>query len=416
MSPAPIVNEIIAAHANRATVAVGDMVIVAVDRVYIQDGNSPTLAQLFHDYDLTCTLPTDRVGFFFDHSVIVPESRMADRLREAEQFAEAIGARVFGRGSGISHVVALEQGWFRPGDIVLGADSHTCTGGAVQCLALGMGATDIAAAMVTGTTWLRVPQTVWLCPQGVPHPATRPKDIVLHILRSFGQENFLYRSVEWCGDWVSSLPLDATATLASMAVELGAKCTFLPDGPGRPPGMRTITPPIGAASVLTIDLDGLSPAVALPHSPSNVVSLEQAAGQKIDYVFIGSCTNSRLDDIAEVAQLLARRTIARGVHCILTPGSKAVYLEALRAGYLEALISAGVLVTPPGCGPCVGTQGSIPADGERVFSTMNRNFMGRMGNPKSEIYLGSPLVAAHVALLGHIPSPSELIVNAKNAL
>ncbi|MEZ0090324.1 aconitase/3-isopropylmalate dehydratase large subunit family protein [Streptacidiphilus sp. EB129] len=403
----PLVGQIIAAHGGGAAAA-GELVSVEVDRIYLQDGNSPTVARLFAEYGVDRVADPDRVAFVFDHSVIVPDRDMADRVREATAFAKRIGARIYPRGAGISHVIALEEGWYQPGSIVLGSDSHTCTGGAVQSLALGMGASDIAAAMVTGQTWLKVPETVWLRVHGQGHPALRPKDVVLEVLRVFGQRPFLYKSVEWTGDWAASLSLDSAASVASMGVELGAKCVFLPDAPGRGDGLVPIRPPAGAA-VLELSIEGLRPRIAMPHSPRNSVDIDLAAGERIDYVFLGSCTNGRLEDIAEAARIVRDRSVHPDVHFLVTPGSSRVYAEALRLGYLETLTRAGALVTPAGCGACVGTQGTVPAAGERVLSTMNRNFRGRMGNPDADIYLSSPLVAASAALIGRIPSADELV-------
>lgn len=406
----PLAEQVIRGHAqprsrHAADVRPGDLVSVDVDFLYVQDGNSPTIAQLYAEYGFTGLSDPDRVAFVFDHSTLVAEANMADRMREALQFARRLGARVVPRGEGISHVVAMENGWFRPGSLVLGSDSHTCTGGAVQSLALGMGASDITAAMVTGRTWLRVPETVHLHVTGTPHPASRPKDVMLEVLGRFGQSPFLYKSVEWFGPWVEGLSAESAASVASMGVEMGAKCVFLPSATE---GAVPIQPG-PEATVLKLSVEDLQPRIALPHAPSKTAPLAEVAGQPIDYVFLGSCTNSRLEDIAEAARVVRGRSIHPDVHFVVTPGSKRIYLAASSAGYLDQLTEAGALVTPPGCGSCVGTQGTVPASGERVLSTMNRNFQGRMGNPRAEILLSSPLVAAHTALLGHLPRPEELV-------
>lgn len=404
-----LVEDIIAAHAGRGDVQPGELVTAKVDRVYLQDGNSPTIRQLFKAYGFDSVFDPERVAIFFDHSVIAPDKHIANRLKEAHEFAERLGVRVFRAGTGISHVVALEIGWFEPGTIVVGSDSHTCTGGATQCLALGMGASDAAAAMVTGETWLRVPETLWLEVVGEPNRFTTAKDVVLHVLASLGQERFLYKSVEWAGGWAERLTFDSAATLANLGVELGAKATFLPPGRERPAAMRPIElPPSGDPRRIAVDITELPPMVALPNSPSNAVPLDECHGQKIDYVFVGSCTNSRLQDMAETARVLANGPVHPDVYCLVTPGSQKVYLEALERGYVEVLTRAGAIVTPPGCSACLGTQGSIPASGDRVLSTMNRNFLGRMGNPEAAIFLASPIVAAHAALRGEIPRLADL--------
>jgi 3-isopropylmalate/(R)-2-methylmalate dehydratase large subunit len=399
---------IIAGHAGLEDVAPGQLVTAEVDRVTIQDGNTPTIRRLFRENGFDRVFDPERIAVFFDHSVLTPEAAMADRLSEAAEFAEAFGLRVYGRGEGISHVLAVEEGWFEAGSLVVGADSHTCTGGVVQCLALGMGASDVVYAMVTGRTWLRVPETVWVWVSGTPGPAAGAKDVMLFALATFGQRPFLYRSIEWAGPWLDALAPDAAATVANLGVELGAKCSFLPPGPGRD-GLEPIEIPADAdGGLLELDVEGLPPFVARPHSPLCGVPLDECAGQEIDYVFVGSCASSRFDDLVEVAAVLADAHVDPRVHLVVTPGSRRVYLQALEAGLVETLVRAGALITPPGCGACVGTQGSIPASGQRVLTTMNRNFRGRMGNPKASIWLASPLVAAHTAILGRIPSTADL--------
>ncbi|KOX14235.1 aconitase/3-isopropylmalate dehydratase large subunit family protein [Nocardiopsis sp. NRRL B-16309] len=403
----PLVNRIIAEHAGRESVETGELLFADVDRVYVQDGNSPTIARLYREHGLDSVFDPDRVAFVFDHSVLVPNRDMADRIGEAERFARNLGVRVYGRGAGISHLVAMEEGWFVPGDLVLGSDSHTCVGGARQSLALGMGATDIAAAMATGRTWLKVPETVWLRVSGTPHPALRPKDVLLEVLRRFGSETFLYRSVQWTGSWAESLSEDSAGSVASMGVEMGAKCVFLPPRPRSSEGLRS-TEAGTDDLVYDLDVSELMPMVALPHSPSDTVPVDRLAGKRVDYVFIGTCTNGRLEDIAEAARVVRGREIDPTVHFVVTPGSRDTYLDAVAAGHVDTLVRAGALVTPPGCGACVGTQGSVPETGSTVLTTMNRNFKGRMGNGGADIYLSSPLVAASAALVGHFPDGEEL--------
>lgn len=406
---APLVERIIASRSGREGVRPGQIVTARVDRIYVQDGNSPTIAKIFQKHGFTRVFDPSRVGVFFDHSVLAPNADIADRLREAEAFCERLGVQVFRAGEGISHVVAQEAGWFAPGTIVVGSDSHTCTGGVLQCLALGMGASDVAAAMVSGETWLRVPETVRIDVRGNPGRHTGAKDVMLHLLAKQGQDPFLYRSVEWAGPWVDGLSSDSAATIANMAVELGAKCTFLPPGAGRREGLVPLdTDPDRLALRIDLDVEGLPPFVARPHAPSNSAPIGETAGQKVDMIFVGSCTNSRIEDIAVVARVLEGQAVKSGVSLVVTPGSKGVYLEALKLGYIEIITRAGGLVTPPGCGSCLGTQGPVPASGDRVLSTMNRNFLGRMGNPRSEIFLSSPVVAAHAAILGRVPSEGEL--------
>lgn len=401
----PLAGQIVSAHlaGGRGPVEPGQLVTVRPDHVYVQDGNAPTIAKLYADHGFTSVFDPDRVSFVFDHSVLVADVDMADRMKEAEAFAARLGVDVQARGQGISHVIAAELGWFRPGSLVLGSDSHTCAGGAFGAMGLGMGASDITAAMVTGTAWLRVPETVVVDVTGTPGPATRPRDVLLSLLTARGQEPFLYRSVEFAGEWARSLSDDSSASLASLGVELGAKCVFVPDAAGAVPAGTA-----GDVEHVTFDITGLEPVVSLPHLPANTTGLAAAAGTPIDYVFVGSCTNSRLEDLELIARTVAGRRVKQGVQFVVTPGSLKVYMEAMAAGYIETLLGAGAVVTPPGCGTCVGTQGPLPARGDKVLSTMNRNFRGRMGNPEAEIYLASPAVAAVTALLGAIPTVEEL--------
>jgi 3-isopropylmalate/(R)-2-methylmalate dehydratase large subunit len=347
---------------------------------------------------------------FFDHGVLSPTEAMSDRIREAEAFAGEFELRLYRAGRGVSHVVALEEGIYEPGAIVVGADSHTCTGGVVQCLALGMGASDIVASMITGQTWLRVPETVWIDVIGKPSDAARAKDVALYALSRFGQGPFLYKSLQWHGEWFREIGLDGAATIANMGVEIGCKCCFLPGNRDRQ-DLSDLSPSSDeGGQVLELDVDGLPPMVARPHDPGDAVPLDECAGQPIDYVFIGSCTNGRVDDLAEAAAIFRDRAVARNVHCVVTPGSLNVYREALSSGVIDRLVAAGAIVTPPGCGACVGTQGTVPASGDRVLSTSARNFRGRMGSRTARIWLSSPAVAASTALLGHIPNPEEMLL------
>ncbi|MEL0638553.1 aconitase/3-isopropylmalate dehydratase large subunit family protein [Marinomonas sp. TI.3.20] len=404
---APLVNQIIASHSEGQSVRAGELVTVDVDRVYVQDGNSPTIASLFDKYNFNSVFSKERVGFFFDHSVLVPNSIMSDRLVEARAFANKLGIQVFEQGEGISHVLAIENKWFRPNNIVLGADSHTCTGGAVQALALGMGASDVAAAMVTGKTWLKVPDTVWITTKGKSNKHVRSRDLVFHLLSKYGQSPFLYKSIEWSGEWIEDLSMDAACSLASLGVELGAKCMFLPPNKESEDDMSLIEV-LDSDKEIVVNMEEIEPVISMPHNPKNVVPLGQAAGTKIDYVFVGSCTNSRLEDLADVAKVLKNNKVHSQVHFIISPGSKDIYIKALEKGYIKCFIESGAIVSPPGCGSCVGTQGTIPASGMNVLSTMNRNFKGRMGNPDAFIHLSTPIIAAKAATLGRIPTLLEL--------
>jgi len=404
----PLADRIIAEHAGRSSVVPGEIHEVDIDRLYIQDGNSPTIARIFAEQGFDRVFDPDRIGVFFDHSVLPPNISMADRIQEAERFCESFGFVRFAPGAGISHLVALEQGWFEPGTIVLGSDSHTCTGGVTQCLALGMGATDIAAAMVTGQTWLLVPESVCLEIRGTPSAVSGPKDLLLALLATYSSDRFLYRSIEWTGDWITNLSRDGATTLANMAVEMGAKCAFLPPRKGA----EDLTPidagGDGYVEHLVFDAESLPPYVARPHSPSSAVPIGECSGLRVDQVFVGSCTNGKFDDIEQVSAILKGQQIHPKTSLVVTPASRDIFLRCLEAGYVETIMRAGGLFTPAGCGSCLGTQGPIPATGSRVLTTMNRNFQGRMGNRDAEIFLSSPMVAAWTAIKGEIPTLEDL--------
>jgi 3-isopropylmalate/(R)-2-methylmalate dehydratase large subunit len=399
--------EIIARKGKLARVNAGDIVEIDVDRIYIQDGNAPTVARLFAEHGFDRVFDAGRIGIFIDHAVLAPDLLMRNRIKEAERFAQQFGLRFFPGGTGISHLVAFEEGWFAEGTVVIGADSHTCTGGAAGALAFGLGASDVVAALVTGRTWLRVPEVIEAHVVGRPIDYIRPRDVAYRVLAAHGQTPFLGRSLVWSGAWIEELDAEDAAGLANLTVELGAFCCRLArSGRARSTG----------ASRVVIDVEGIEPTVSRPPSPDRAISLSEAAGVRVDEVFIGSCASSRFKDISVAASIVAGRRVAPGVQCVVTPGTHRVYAKAMDAGCIKELASAGVLVTPPGCGSCVGTQGPIPASGSTVISTMNRNFKGRMGNPDAEIWLASPAVAAASAVIGRIPTVAELesLLNAKS--
>lgn len=399
--------DIIAKHTRSDSVKVGDIVTVAVDRVYIQDGNAPTIRRLFQENQLNSIFNKDKIAVFFDHSVLPPTIAMADRLKEAKEFCLSHELRLFNQAEGISHLVAIEQGWFEPGGLVVATDSHTCTGGVMQSLALGMGASDVVAAMVTGKTWLKVPETVWIQVKGIPSKHATAKDVILFALSLFKDDTFLYKSIEWCGQWCDQLSFDQASTIANMGVEMGAKCVFMPPWKNAPERMKKIVPG-REGKIYELAIDGLTPFVAKPNSPYQGVPLAECAGEKINYVYVGSCANSRIEDLQVVANILKHQTVHPKTTLIVTPGSKKIYLEAMQLGYIETIMNSGGIVTPPGCGSCVGTQGPIPATGDKILSTMNRNFLGRMGNAAASIWLSSPLVAACTAIKGEIPRLEDL--------
>lgn len=400
----PLVIQIIKSHTLKNTdFNVNDLVTVKIDHIYIQDGNSPTLTSLCKHFKITKVFDPTKISFFFDHSVLSINPQISLLMKESLLFARQLKANIFSRGEGISHLLALEKNIFKPMHIVLGSDSHTCTGGVYQCLSLGMGISDILSAIITGYIWLKIPETINIHILGLPHVSFRSKDFVLYLLKIFSPNDFLYKSIEITGPWIQQLSVQALTTITNMAVELGAKCLFVPyKGPLRE-NMNKYKIAYNEAQTITVNISGLIPQIALPHNPVNVVDINQLAGLPIDYVFLGSCTNSQLEDLKEIAMVLQNKVIHTNIHCIITPGTKNIYLQAIHKGYIQIMIKAGAIITPPGCGPCIGTQGSIPADNDNILTTMNRNYLGRMGNAKANIYLSSPLIAIHTACLGMIP-------------
>jgi 3-isopropylmalate/(R)-2-methylmalate dehydratase large subunit len=320
---------------------------------------------------------------------------------------------------GIEHVLLPERGLVVPGDLVVGADSHTCTYGALGAFATGMGSTDVAVAMATGQTWMRVPETIQVVAHGALQPWVGGKDLILHTIGQIGVGGALYQALEFAGPAVEALSMDGRLTMANMAIEAGAKAGLFAvdgatldyvDGRATRP-YRVFQPDADAtyARIIEIDASQLEPQVAFPHLPENVRPVSQAGEVPVDQAVIGSCTNGRLEDLRIAAEVLRGRRVHSTVRCIVIPGSQQVYLEALREGLVETFIEAGAAVSTPTCGPCLGGHMGVLAAGERAVSTTNRNFRGRMGHPASEVYLAGPAVAAASAVAGRIAGPEEVL-------
>ncbi len=402
-----LVKKIIKLHSKKKKINIGDFVKVNVDHIYIQDGNSHTIANIFKKYNFKKVFNNKKISFFFDHSVLSINKKISLQIKKSLNFALKIKANIYNRGEGISHILALEKKIFTPNNIVLGSDSHTCTGGVIQCLSLGMGLSDIIYSMITGKIWIKVPDTINIKIIGIPKPIIKSKDIILYILKKYGQKIFLYKSIEINGSWIKKLSMDSSITIANMAVELGAKCIFLPKNKNINIKLNSTTNNNSKNNII-INIKNLEPQISMPHYTNNVTNLSNISGIKINYVFIGSCSNSSLEDIKDISNILKNRKINKKVLCIISPGSKKIYLKAIKKKYIEIIIKSGAIISPPGCGPCVGTQGAIPANKDKIITTMNRNFKGRMGNPKCSIYISSPLIAIYSACLGRIPYIRDL--------
>jgi 3-isopropylmalate/(R)-2-methylmalate dehydratase large subunit len=337
------------------------------------------------------------------------------------EFSRDYDVKLYDIGCGVCHQVIPESGQILPGDLVLGADSHTCTYGALGAFACGVGSTDLAIALATGKNWFKVPQTLKIVIKGRLPKGISAKDIILHIIGDVGSGGATYKALEFYGETIDKLDMDGRFTICNMVVEMGAKVGFMPQDKftmlwlkSRTPKTKRIKPVMadrGAQynKVLEYDISKLKPQVSCPHSVDNVVSVDRLKGTKINQAFLGTCTNGRLQDLKIAAKILKAKKVAEGVKFIVAAASRAIFLEALHLGIIDIFIKAGAAVITPGCGPCVGTHCGVPADGEVVISSANRNFKGRMGNPNAFIYLASPATVSASAIKGRISDPREYL-------
>lgn len=364
----------------------------------------------------------DRIAMVMDHISPAQTAKTAADHQLCREFARKHGIRnFFDVNAGIAHIVLMENGLIKPGQLVIGTDSHSTIYGALGAFGTGVGFSEITAAWVTGKLWMKVPHSIRVAVNGELPPGVYPKDIMLRLIGDLGADGATYASVEFTGSLTSSMSVSERMTFCNLAMEMGAKNAFVApdettiaylDGAGAE-GYQVLLPDPDATYERDITIDGgqLSPQVAVPHTVDNVVAVEDVAGTKVDQVFIGSCANAKYDDLAIAAEVLAGHRVASGVRLIVTPASAAVMAKAAENGILSTLISAGAMITNPGCGACAGNGGAM-ADGETTFSTANRNFQGRMGSYNSKIYLGSPATAAATAIRGSITHPAELMAGA----
>jgi 3-isopropylmalate/(R)-2-methylmalate dehydratase large subunit len=415
-----LVEKILAVHANRKSVSSGEFINVGVDLVLANDITAPIAIREFRRIGVERVFDPKKVVMVPDHFTPNKDVASAEQVKVMRQFVKEQGVIYFETGQmGIEHILLHEQGLVLPGDVVIGADSHTCTYGALGAFATGMGSTDIAAAMATGDIWMKVPETIRFVYNGRPGRWVGGKDLILFTIGDIGVDGALYAAMEFTGEAIEALSMDGRFTLSNMAIEAGAKTgIFRADGKTldyiKPRAKRpyTVYEPGSAAEysrTVEYDVSSLEPQVALPHSPANVKPISRVGEVKIDQVVIGSCTNGRLEDLELAAGILRDKSVHRQVRCIVIPGSQQVYLDAISGGLIEIFIRAGAVVSTPTCGPCLGGHMGILAAGERCLSTTNRNFVGRMGSPKSEVYLSNPAVAAASAVAGRIISPAEIV-------
>jgi 3-isopropylmalate/(R)-2-methylmalate dehydratase large subunit len=414
-----IAEKILSEHAGRDLRA-GDIAVIDVDIVMAQDGTGPLAVSQLKKMGFEKVANSSKSIFFIDHAAPSPRKELSDSHKVLRDFARESGAKLSDIGEGVCHQILVES-YVCPGNVVIGADSHTCTSGALGAFATGMGSTDIAVGFALAKTWLMVPHSIKVNFNGVLNKGIYAKDLIIYLIGKITAEGATYKALEFGGKVSENLSMNDRFTISNMAVEAGAKTGLFPadeitkkylQDQGRGKCYREIKADEGAGyeAVLDVDCSELEPMVSLPHTVDNVSVVSKLGKRKVDQVLIGTCTNGRLIDLKIATEILKGRKVAGSVRLIVVPASKSVYLDALKSGIIETLIESGAVVISPGCGPCVGVHQGILADGEVCLSTQNRNFKGRMGNPDSFIYLSSPATAAWSAVKGYIADPREVLV------
>lgn len=406
-----LAEKIISEHAGKQVKA-GELVIAKVDVCAVQDGTGPLTVQEFKKLGKTKLNNPERTILFIDHASPSPRKELSNTHTVLRDFSKEYGAVLSDVGAGVCHQRLVET-FVNPGEILVGADSHTCTSGALGAFATGMGSTDIAVAMALGKTWLKVPSTFKIEVTGKFSPGICSKDLMLHLIGMIGADGATYRALEFCGDTIDNMEMSERFTLANMAVEAGAKAgLFVADEKtkeylkirGREDKFRSIKPDSDAVyeRIIKINAQDIKHTVSCPHTVDNTKTVDELDKIKVDQVFIGTCTNGRIEDLRVVANILKGKKANPDVRLLICPASKDVYLKALDEGLINIFVEANAAILPPGCGPCVGVHAGTLADGEVCLATQNRNFQGRMGNTKGFIYLASPYVAAYTAIRGYI--------------
>ena len=418
--PMTITEKILALHAGMEKVSPGDLIEAKVDMALANDITAPIAIKVFNDIGTGDVFDREKIALVADHFVPNKDIPSAQQVKLMRDFARQQGIKNYFEGgeSGIEHVILPEKGLVLPGQLIVGADSHTCTYGALGAFSTGVGSTDLGVVMATGEIWLKVPPTIRIEYDGSLQAGVRGKDLILYAIGLLGVEGALYCALEFTGEVIKGLPMSQRFTMTNMAVEAGAKSgiiepdettlTYVAERSSSEPLILKGDPDAKYEKVMKIAVDKIEPQVAFPPSPANVRPISEAGDVPLDQVFIGSCTNGWLEDLRDAAGILKGRTIAPGLRLIIIPGSPWIYRKAIQEGIIETFLDAGAVIGPPCCGPCLGGHMGILAEGERAISTTNRNFIGRMGHPKSEVYLSNPLVAAASAVLGKIGGVDEL--------
>lgn len=414
--------KILAAHAGLDSVKAGQLIQVDLDLVLGNDVTTPVAVKEFNKIGVTEVFDKKKVAIVPDHFTPNKDIQSAEQCKFIREFAhEKEIENYFEIGEmGIEHALIPEKGLAVPGDVVIGADSHTCTYGALGAFSTGIGSTDMAAGMATGKAWFKVPSALKFVLTGKPsNKWVSGKDIILHIIGMIGVDGALYKSMEFVGDGIKHLSMDDRFSMANMAIEAGGKNGIFPvddktleyvkEHSVKEHTVYTADEDAEYDAVYEIDLSTIVPTVSFPHLPDNTRKIDEVGVVKIDQVVIGSCTNGRIEDMRVAAEILAGKKVAKGVRVIVFPATQKIYLQALREGLIEQFVEAGATFSTPTCGPCLGGHMGILAKGERAIATTNRNFVGRMGHPESEVYLASPAVAAASALTGRITNPEDLV-------
>lgn len=413
--------KILAAHAGLDQVQAGQLIEAKLDLVLGNDITSPVAIHEMDKMTVDTVFDRDKIALVMDHFIPNKDIKSAEHCKCVREFAakhEITNYYDVGE-MGIEHALLPEKGLTVAGDVIIGADSHTCTYGALGAFSTGVGSTDMAAGMATGQAWFKVPGALKFILTGKPGKWVSGKDVILHVIGMIGVDGALYKSMEFVGDGIQYLSMDDRFTIANMAIEAGGKNGIFPvddkaraymeEHSKRSYKVYEADPDAVYDETYTIDLAKLEPTIAFPHLPGNTRTISEIKDEvKLDQSVIGSCTNGRIEDLRIAASILKGRKVRKGLRCIVIPATQAIYLQAMEEGLLKIFIEAGAVVSTPTCGPCLGGYMGILAEGERCISTTNRNFVGRMGHVKSEVYLASPAIAAASAVTGHISSPSEL--------
>ncbi|MCX5687379.1 MAG: 3-isopropylmalate dehydratase large subunit [Candidatus Omnitrophica bacterium] len=424
-----IVEKIFSSHSNKDAKA-GDVVVANIDFCFGQDGTSMLVIDAFRNLGAKKVFNKDKFRMVIDHSSPSPSIGVSEVHKKMRNFAREHNLKIFDIGCGVCHQVIPESGLVAPGDIVVGADSHTCTYGALGVFSTGMGSTDVAVALATGKNWFKVPETIKIILKGKAGKGVYSKDIILYIIGRLGADYATYKTVEFSGEYIKNLSMDGRFTITNMAIEMGAKAGLMePDektykwlrehfasqrgyetGRAKSIGYRVKNDKDAVyAEVLEFDVSKITPQIAKPHTVDNVVPVNKLKNTKIDQAFLGTCTNGRLEDLIIAYSILKNKKINDNVKMIIAPASKDIFQQAMSKGVISEFVKAGACVVAPGCGPCVGTHNGVLSSGEACISTANRNFKGRMGNPDAFIYLGSPATVASSALEGKITDPRKYI-------